>query len=195
MSIFRGVLADVGRDFDTLGRQWALVGALAVAARAEARATFDVDVAIAVEDLKQADEVVSRLRSLGYQWHSHFGSFMTSFLVPGDREADLRLDVLFSLTGIEAEVSRRAERIEVLAGLELPVASLGDLIALKLLSAGEPGREHDWRDLRALVARSSPADLRITRDAIALIGARGHASADDLEARLEVVLEKDESTP
>lgn len=131
MNTFEAALARVGRIFDALGRPWALVGALAVAARAEARATLDVDVAVAVEDQGQALEVVSILRGMGYKWHSDFGSLMTSFLVPEGPDAGLRLDVLFSLTGIEAEVASRAERIEVLPGLELPVASLGDLITLK----------------------------------------------------------------
>ncbi|MEM9597658.1 MAG: hypothetical protein AAGD06_25555, partial [Acidobacteriota bacterium] len=104
-------------------------------------------------------------------------------------------DVLFSLTGIEAEVARRAERIEVLPGLKMPVASLGDLIALKLLGAGQPGREHDWRDLRALAARASQEDLAITLAAIASIDAQGHGSSDHLEARLHRILESSESAP
>ncbi|MCH9650307.1 MAG: hypothetical protein K0U98_18885 [Deltaproteobacteria bacterium] len=195
MNRFEAALEDIGRNIDALGRPWALVGALAVAARAEARATLDVDVAIAVENHQQASEVVSSLRDMGYRWHSDFGGLMTSFLVPEGPDAGLRLDVLFSLTGIEAEVAKRAERIEVLPGLELPVASLGDLIALKALGAGEPGREHDWRDLRALTARSSSKDLVIAHSAIALIGTRGHASASELEARLAAVLEGRETPP
>lgn len=195
MNRLEAALAEVRRDFDALGRPWALVGALAVAARAEARATLDVDVAIAVEDPGQAAEIVSKLRAMGYRWQSDLGSRMTSFLIPEGPDAGLRLDVLFSLTGIEPEVASRAAIIEVIPGLELPVASLGDLIALKALGAGEPGREHDWRDLRALVARSSREDLVIARAAIALIGARGHASANQLEARLATVLDGYKASP
>ena len=80
---------------------------------------------------------------LGYRWQRDFGKAMSSFIVPGLPPPGLRLDVLFALTGIESEVARRAQRIEILPGLKLPVAELGDLIALKLLGAGEPGREHD----------------------------------------------------
>jgi len=57
-------LAHIGRSLDEIGRPWALVGALAVAARAEARATLDVDVAIAVDDAADAARVVSHLRAL-----------------------------------------------------------------------------------------------------------------------------------
>ena len=74
---------------------------------------------------------------------------MTSLAVPEVPLTGLRLDLLFSLAGIEDQVARSAEVISVLPGLVLPVARRGDLIALKLLAAGEPSREHDWRDLRA----------------------------------------------
>lgn len=189
MNRFEAALEEVERSFEKIGRPWALVGALAVAARSEARATLDIDVAVAVEDPEQASEVVSSLRVMGYAWQSEVGGFMTSFLVPAGPEAGLRLDVLFSLAGIEAEVAKRAERIEILPGLEIPVASLGDLIAMKLLGAGEPGREHDWRDLRSLVARASDEDLEVTLAAIASLGIQGRASAHQLEARLRSVLE------
>ncbi|MEM9597615.1 MAG: hypothetical protein AAGD06_25335, partial [Acidobacteriota bacterium] len=62
MNRFEAALADIERSFEALGRPWALVGALAVAARAEARATLDVDVVVAVEDQGQASEVVADLR-------------------------------------------------------------------------------------------------------------------------------------
>lgn len=190
MSSIERALAHIGRSLDEIGLPWALVGALAVAARAEARATLDVDVAIAADDPAGAADVVSRLRNLGYRWHRDFGGTMTSFVVPAGPPAGLRLDVLFSLTGIETEVAHRAERIEVLPGLSLPVAQLGDLIALKLLAAGEPGREHDWRDLRALAATATPGDIAQTRSSIALMSARGRSAAGRLEARLERLLEE-----
>ena len=106
MSSFEAGLAHVGRSLDTVGRPWALIGALAVAARAEARATLDVDIAIAVADRSEASEVTERLGELGYRWLRDFGSIMTSFLVPEGPEAGLRLDLLFSVVGIEADVAR-----------------------------------------------------------------------------------------
>ncbi len=189
MSSIEGALARIGRDLDDLGRPWALVGALAVAARAEARATLDVDVALAVDGPEDAAALVSVLLQRGYVWRADFGSAMTSLSVPEAPPAGLRLDLLFSLAGIEHEVACRAERMTVLPGLELPIARRGDLIALKLLAAREPGREHDWRDLRGLIAGASPADLDQARSSIALLVARGAAPVRRLEDDLARLIE------
>ncbi len=173
---------------DELGRPWALIGAMAIAARAEARATLDVDVVVAVDGPDDAEAVVSDLVDLGYRWQRDFGTAMSSFVVPDLPPPGLRLDVLFALTGIESDVAHRAQRIEVIPGSRLPVAVLGDLIALKLLGAGEPGREHDWRDLRALVAVSGAADLDRARASVELIGKRGQGNPVELMAKLERLL-------
>ena len=185
MSLLEAALFRLGHDLDALGNPWALVGALAVAAHAEARATLDVDVAVAVEGPADAAALVNHLRRRGYIWQADFGSAMTSLAVPEGPPTGLRLDLLFSLAGIEDQVARSAERISVLPGLVLPVARRGDLIALKLLAAGEPSREHDWRDLRALLAGATEADLRHAHESIALLIARGAASPGRLEAELE----------
>ena len=125
------------------------MGALAVAAHAEARATLDVDVAVAVDGPGDAAALVAALRGRGYRWEADFGGAMTSLAVGGaEMPAGLRLDLLFSLTGIEVEVAHAAERMAIVPGLELPVARRGDLIALTLLAAGEPGA-NDWRDCDA----------------------------------------------
>lgn len=184
MSTLERALARIGRDLDELGRPWALVGALAVAARAEARASLDVDVAVAVEGSDDSKALVASLRERGYRWEPDFGAAMTSLTVPEGPPAGLRLDLLFSLAGIEDTVASAAERLELLPGLELPVARLGDLIALKLLAARDPGREHDWRDLRALLACARPDDLERARTSIALLVDRGAVAAGALEAAL-----------
>lgn len=185
MNLLEQALARLGRDLDELGHPWALVGALAVAAHAEARATLDVDVAVAADGPADSAALVAELRRRGYAWQADFGTAMTSLAVPEGPPAGLRLDLLFSLAGIEDEVARCAERITVLPGIVLPVARRGDLIALKLLAAGEPAREHDRRDLRALLAGATEADLRHARQSIALLTARGITAAGRLEAELD----------
>ena len=185
MNALQGALSRIGRDLDDLGHPWALVGALAVAAHTEARATLDVDVAVAVDGPADSAALVTALRGCGYGWQADFGSAMTSLTVPGDgTPAGLRLDLLFALAGIEAEVARGAERLTIVSGLVLPVAQRGDLIALKLLAAGEPGREHDWRDVRALVAGADARDLERARASIALLVSRGAVPAGRLEGEL-----------
>ena len=185
MNDLEAALRRVGEDLDHLGRPWALVGALAVSAHAEARATLDVDVVMAVDDPRDAEEVISGLLERGYKWHASFGAAMSSLVVPSGPPAGLRLDLLFSLAGIEPEVARKAERMEVLENLVLPVATLGHLAALKLLAAREPEREHDLRDLRALVSEMGEQDLVEAKEAIALLVARGQAVEGQLETDLD----------
>jgi predicted nucleotidyltransferase len=192
VSSLENAIARIAASLDQVGHPWALVGALAVAAHAEARATLDVDVAVAVKDADEAAAVVSRLRHLGYTWRADFGAAMTSFEVPEGPPGGLRLDVLFSLTGIESEIAIRAQRMEILPGLHVPVALVGDLIAIKLLAAGEPGREHDWRDLRALVARATPEDIEHARSSIAHLSVRDPLQRGRLDARLERLLARSE---
>ncbi len=185
MNTLAVALAQVGGDLEDFGRPWALVGALAVAAHAEARSTLDVDVAVAVDHPGDAAALVAALRERGYAWVSDLGTAMTTLAIPAAAgRVPLRLDLLFSLAGIEDVVARGARPVRILPELELPVAQRGDLIALKALAAGEPGREHDWRDLRSLVAGAGAADLERARECIRLLAARGRADAARLEERL-----------
>jgi hypothetical protein len=81
---------------------------------------------------------------------------------------------LFASSGIEQELVAAADRLEILPGLQVPVAKVGHLIALKILSS-TPSRPQDAADLRALVAVSVPADLDLAKQTFALIEARGFA--------------------
>jgi len=183
-------LRTIAADLDACGRSWALVGALAVAAHAEARSTLDVDVAVAVTGPDEAKATVSWLLARNYRLCGSFDSAMTSLEVPAAPLAGLRLDLLFALAGIEVEVATGAERTIVVPGLELPVARLGDLIALKLLAAREPEREHDRRDLRALVNRASSKDLSRARWSIDLLIARSMVPTGELERALEQLMNR-----
>ena len=59
-------LIRVHRDLETLGASHALVGGLAVSARAVPRTTRDVDIAVSVSDEQEGDRVVFALQGLGY---------------------------------------------------------------------------------------------------------------------------------
>lgn len=61
------LLTRVGHHLDQSEISWALVGGLAVGARTEPRFTRDVDLAIAVDDDRQAEQVVKTMLELGYQ--------------------------------------------------------------------------------------------------------------------------------
>jgi hypothetical protein len=53
-------------DLRRIGLRFALVGGLAVSARAEPRLTRDADVAVSVADDKHAETVVRKMLQLGY---------------------------------------------------------------------------------------------------------------------------------
>ena len=89
------------------------------------------------------------------------------------------IDLLFASSGIEAEVVAAAEPLEIVPGVRLPTATVGHLIALKLLSVA-PGRETDAMDLRNLAAVATDDDWNAAAEAVDLITARGFHRNRDL---------------
>jgi hypothetical protein len=79
------------------------------------------------------------------------------------------IDLLFANSGIEDEIVRRADRLEVLPDIQMPVASIGHLIVLKALA----GRHQDLTDLGYLISAASDADLDEARASAAMIEERG----------------------
>ena len=171
--------------------RFALVGGLAVSVRAEPRMTRDADFAVAVDSDLEAERLISSLGASG---------FVASALVEQtavDRLATVRLehhsspglftDLLFSSCGIENEIVAAAEPLDVLEGVNVPVAAVGHLIAMKLLARDDRNRPNDADDLRALAAVATPADWEQATDAVALIEARGFNRGRDLGIGLRTV--------
>ena len=98
------------------------------------------------------------------------------------------VDLLFASSGIEPEIVAFADRLEIFPGLELPVAAVGDLIALKLLARDDIRRPQDGADLVSLIAVASNADLARAADAVALIVARGYQRDRELASDLRRLL-------
>jgi hypothetical protein len=178
-------------DLADLRLRWALVGGLAVSARTEPRFTRDVDLVIAVSGDREAEQAVHSLQQRGYQVQALVeqeaaGRLATARLAPrGGDAAGVVLDILFASSGIEHEIVDAAEPLEVLPGLRIPVATVGYLLALKLLSRDDRTRPQDRADLAQLVRAAEPADLQVARRAVALIQARGFQRARDLAGDLE----------
>jgi hypothetical protein len=167
---------------DGLGLSWALVGGFAVSVRVEPRFTRDVDVAVAVADDRQAEEVVGRLVEVGYRVHTlveqdAVGRLATvRMTAPGG----VVVDLLFASSGIEPEVATRAERLDVLPGLPAPVARAGHLAALKLLARDDATRPQDAGDLVALRAVLTDRDSAELIEAVRLVVDRGYHRGRDL---------------
>jgi hypothetical protein len=94
------------------------------------------------------------------------------------------VDLLFASSGIEPEIVAAADRIEALPGLDLPVARIGHLIALKVLSRDDRLRPQDRVDLAALLARADAEAFGQAREALALVTRRGYQRERDLPAAL-----------
>lgn len=93
--------------------------------------------------------------------------------------------LLFASSGIESEIARAAEAVEVVARLTLPVATTGHLIALKLLARDDERRPRDAADLIGLSAVATPEDVAAAEDAVRLISSRGYDRDRDLLRSLD----------
>ncbi|HEX5714967.1 MAG TPA: nucleotidyl transferase AbiEii/AbiGii toxin family protein [Thermoanaerobaculia bacterium] len=192
MTRLLAALLRASRDLQDLDQSWALIGGLAVSARAEPRTTRDVDLVVAVAGDSQAEKLVRNLRARGYTLVEHLeqdaaGRLATvRFIAPGEEEEGVLVDLLFASSGVEPEIVAQAEELELAAGIVLPIATTGHLIALKLLARDDRNRPQDFDDLKALLREASPEDVSAAREALQLIIERGYnRGRGDLLEQLE----------
>ena len=138
-----------------------LVGGLAVSAYCDPRFTLDVDLAVAVRDDAEIESVVHALSRTG-------------------------LHLLVASSGIEHEIVEAAQMIEVVRGINMRVARIGHLIALKLLSVA-PDRATDAADLRSLALVASDAEWERALEAVRLIEHRGFSRQRNLLEDLQAL--------
>ena len=101
-----------------------------------------------------------------------------------DESSTTSVDLLFASSGIEKEVVKASERVEIAEGLYVPVATRGHLIALKVL-AYEERRGQDKDDILALFEKADPADLGEAKKALLLIAERGFERGKNLDEELD----------
>jgi hypothetical protein len=180
-------LLAVASDLTALDRRFALVGGLAVSVRAEVRFTRDVDLAVAVADDADAEQLVLSLRNRSYQVRATVEQDAVRRLstVRLLSPAGVKVDLLFASSGIEDEIVTRAEIVEQGTG-RLPVARVEELVATKVLSADEQ-RLQDHLDFRSLICVGA-VDLDVVRANLQLIEERGFARQQDLLAKFELML-------
>lgn len=181
-------LQEIAEALGALGREFALVGGLAVSVRAEVRFTRDVDVAVSVRDDDDAEQLVHALGAAGFRpvatvEHERLGRLSTVRMLS---PSGVKTDLLFASSGIEPEIVAAATRVDVPGIGDMPVASADHLLAMKLLSMGEQ-RLQDRIDAGHLL--ESP-DVRLdrVRDLLRLIASRGAHRDQDLMAKLDALL-------
>jgi hypothetical protein len=135
------------------GVPYALIGGVAVQLHTEeARTTLDIDLAVP----RYADVPREALLGAGFV-HTGRHEHSDNWRAPGPEPMRLRTAVQFSAEDVGiADAVERAKVVELDGGLRLRLATVGDLIVLKLAAAEEPSRrpskrEHDVADVLALL--------------------------------------------
>ncbi|MGH3924439.1 MAG: nucleotidyl transferase AbiEii/AbiGii toxin family protein [Pseudonocardiaceae bacterium] len=194
MNRVESALRRIASELDSRQVRWALVGGFAVSARAEPRFTRDVDVAVLVESDGAAEQLVRSLTAEGYSLgalveQDAVGRLATVRLIsPGADGLGVVVDLIFATAGIEAEIVADAEVLEILPAISMPVATVGHLVALKLLARDDETRPQDAADLRALALALGPEDRTTARTAVELIMERGFARGRSLSVMLDEYL-------
>jgi hypothetical protein len=132
---------------------YALIGGVAVQLHTrDPRTTLDIDLAVPT----YADVPGEALRAAGFE-HTGRHDHSDNWRAPGPRPLKQRTAIQFSAEdeGI-ADAIEHATVVELASGVWLRVASVADLIVLKLVAAEEPKRrpskrEHDIGDVLALL--------------------------------------------
>jgi len=189
MTALDELLARAVNDLRALGHEAALVGGLAVSARAEPRFTRDIDLAVAVADDRKAEALVNALALRGYRVvavvEQETTGRMATVRLENRATPGVIVDLLLATTGIEPEVVREAEVLRVAGGIQMRVAAIGHLIALKVLSTDDRRRPQDRIDLKTLFAVASPTDLQLAVASLRQITDRGCHRGRDLPSLFE----------
>lgn len=172
-----------------MGAKFAIIGGVAVSIRTVERFTKDLDIAIAVQSDKEAEEIVHSLSRIGYFVETVIEQDAANrlatvrFSVQGPPK--ILVDLLFASSGIEPEIVAAAEEAEIFPAINGLVATIPSLIALKVLSANAKNRLQDIIDLQHLLEEAMPEEIEASRDLMKLITKRGFNRNKDLLKDLE----------
>lgn len=166
---FLKILPVLCKNFDDRSVRYALIGGFAMAMRGVQRATLDLDFILALEDIEQADEALRAMDFVRY-FHSSNVSHYRNDQIKG------RVDILHAFRRPALAMLDRADRLEIGEGWTLPVASIEDIIGLKIQALNnDPSRkDQDWPDIRMLVRtareQGTSLDWELIEDYFSLFG-------------------------
>ena len=150
--------------------------------------TRDVDIAVAVADDNEAEDVIYRLRAAGYSpvatvEHERHERLATARL---RSPSGMVVDLVFASSGIEGEVVREASTFDYPGVGEIPVAEPEELLAMKILSMTHD-RLQDRIDALNLL-KCNEVDLSRVRRRLRDITTREYDRDQDLDAKLQSLL-------
>jgi hypothetical protein len=160
------LLARVDRATKEISARWYLFGAQAALLYGAARLTADVDVTVDLGE-HMPEELATAMERAGFQLRFSDRDFIrrTRVLPASDPATGLGLDVVLAGPGIEELFFARVEHRDI-DGVDVPVASADDLVAMKILA----GRPKDLDDVAAiLAARAEDFDERRLRETLELL--------------------------
>ena len=181
------VLAALGTCFDSLGVRWYLFGAQAAIFHGVARLTADVDVTV-LPELHSTARLASVMEANGFRLRvTATDDFVArTRVLPFVHSATrLPVDVVLAGPGIEEQFLDRAE-FHVLEGVRVPIATVEDLVTMKILA----GRPKDLDDAEGMLrARSEEIDLDHVRRMLQLL--EEALSQSDLIPQLEQLIPRE----
>lgn len=153
------------RAFGERGLRWYVFGAQAVVAHGRPRLTADVDATVERGDMTPA-EIAALLGQNDFELRFPLSEERaeTGRLLPMvHTPSAIPLDLVIAGSGLDDEFLDRARVVDV-GGVEVPVISPEDLLAMKVLA----GRPKDLADIRGvLLEQRGKLDLQRTRDVLA----------------------------
>ena len=181
------VLAALGTCFDSVGVRWYLFGAQAAIFHGVARLTADVDVTV-LPELHSTGRLASVMEANGFRLRvTATDDFVArTRVLPFVHSATrLPVDVVLAGPGIEEQFLDRAE-FHVLEGVRVPIATVEDLVTMKILA----GRPKDLDDAKSMLrARSEEIDLDHVRRMLQLL--EEALSQSDLIPQLEQLIRRE----
>ena len=180
------VLAALGTCFDSLGVRWYLFGAQAAIFHGVARLTADIDVTV-LPGPHSTGRLASVMEANGFRLRvTATDDFVArTRVLPFVHSATrLPVDVVLAGPGIEEQFLDRAE-LHVLEGVRVPIATVEDLVTMKILA----GRPKDLDDAKGMLrARSEEIDLEHVRRMLQLL--EEALSQSDLIPQLEQLIRR-----
>ncbi len=160
---FITVLECITRRLDEIQVRYALIGGFAMAMRGVQRATMDLDLILAIDDLFEANSIL-----LAHNYRLVFKSENVSHYSSADSDWG-RIDILHAFRVPSLSMLERADRLAVTESLSIPVVQIEDIIGLKLQAMrNDPRREEgDSSDIRLLLQTAAESNVNLNWTLIA----------------------------